>query len=566
MVHVGDEAPRSDGTGTATGGHAQAAAPLEASAIRLGPFLAPAVAALLALAVAVAWTWPLAAHLRSWQTDSVFGPVHAWATDRITRDLTSGHLARTSALGFPQVREVRYMEWPTALLALPLRPVLGPLGAFHVAALLSFPANVLCTYPLLRRWTRALPATCAAGALLFATAPYLAGLLEIFEVPNLQAWTLPLFLIAFDAALAGRGAARIGLVAVTLATCLSAPYYGLVLPILAGGVAIARVRGRDAAGRATIALALVALAMLPARLYFGDPASQSEDGWLFHPGRRIDLAPLYIQGAISPIERLFVPPPCQGWPCSRHVAVVGMAVPIALAVLALARRGRAAGRPAGLALVATGLALALGPRRAVAGRVTPIPLPMALLDLLHYPLHDAHGLYRYVILIALGLAVLATAEAGRWRWGPGLAAVLVGVQILEVALLVGPRTGCRPVPAASFWERAAGDDGAVLVLPVPPPAPAARDALAAAVLHGRPVSVCPQEVAAEEAAAYWGSILASPSAARGLRQAGVRYVAVAPGSNAKLHLGQATADLDGWGLVDLAPTGPAAPASSVADR
>src|SRR5262245_6754854 len=110
---------------------------------------------------------------------SAFGDSHVWGLDHIARMLGGqAPLApATDRAGFPTLRQAAVLGWAPAVLALPLRPLLGPLGAAQLLFLASPALAAAVAYGWLRRATDATPWVCAGAAAAWAlTAPALANL------------------------------------------------------------------------------------------------------------------------------------------------------------------------------------------------------------------------------------------------------------------------------------------------------------------------------------------------------------------------------------------------------
>lgn len=520
----------------------------------LATFLVP-------LALALALGWPLALDLGGSFHPSAFGPSHAWVGDQLWRALTDdGSLLATRRAGYPWPRQMRIIGWLPLLLALPLRPFLGPLAAFNLVALLALPLSALATWPLVRRWTGAGPWSAAAACVVFAASPFALGTLATGELPKLAIGLIPLFLWTLDRSLdaprpLGWLLATAGL---ALATAFTEPYYGLLLPLPALALLVVDAARRRRLGRPLAAGLALGLGMLPARLYFDDVLGGTVR-WLFMPAQsgpppRLLPTPHPV-ASLADLALGLTAPLHEPWD-ARHVAYLGTPLALLLLALALAARQARPGRRAALALLLAGAVLSLGPWLFLGTRNTDVPLPALAFWGLRYPLAHGGMFYRLAALGALGLALWLAVETAR---RPRLAWLLVLLQVGDAVRASGPwPLAVRPVPAAAQLRGMRGTDGAVLDLPVVGGLIAGQRGLLRALVHGRPTTALPRIATVEEiynTRALWERALGAEDAPRALRALGIRYVIAGGAADAARlgPLGPPAAVRDGISVWDLGP-------------
>ena len=255
----------------------------------------------LALLITGLLLWPLPLHLTSSHILSAFGDSHVWAFDQMVRMMTGDLPFSTSTYyaGYPRLRDARFIGWTPALMSLPFRPLLGPLGAFNLVMWASPGLAALACWRLVRRFTPVRGLTSWGPALIYAFCPYGLALLGNGNIEKGQYWCYPLYLLWLDRAILGprRGLALglVGLVAFLMT--FSDPYFGLLMPVVAVPFALLR----SGLGRlpesnqpvripprlmtvtcAGLALLLTAAAIYPARPYY-KPHEQRTTEALFRP-------------------------------------------------------------------------------------------------------------------------------------------------------------------------------------------------------------------------------------------------------------------------------------------
>ncbi|GEM_PF-1358848 len=498
---------------------------------RAGP-AAVILCLVLGLALSAALMWPLPLHLGSWHAPNSFGASHAWVAAHTYGWLIGERaLTPTAELGFPWAREGTFIGWGCSLAGVPLQPLVGALATGQILTLLSLPLSAVAAWALIRRTTTAGPWVAVPCALAYGFSPYLLGTLRMGELPKLQAWFLPVFLLAALEVLRGRRSAGAWLAGVTGVVAFTSPYYGLVLPLLAGGLAVhglARRRWREAAQ----VLAAVAAALAPAYLYFSRVPAVRE-ATLFQPAtvgsERVGLVP--SPKAVATVQELLfggATVPANPYE-AMHVVYLGLPVLVVALAIGAVRRSRGLGLA--LALVAFGVVAALGTRLVWTDTFTDTALPMAWLEWFRYPYHRGGMYFRLVVVASLGLslAMAAACSGGGRRWA-ALAWVLGAVQVGDGLRETGPwPMTTEPVPHGELMRSIAGRDGAVLHLPPQDriAQTAGQLAMLWAMLHQRPTSALPRNVTRPEMDATKANelaLLAQPDAAARLRERGYRYV------------------------------------------
>lgn len=508
------------------------------------------------MGVMVALSWPMPAHLGTWHLLTAFGDSHAWVFEWLRGELAEGRLPNETAdAGYPQIRAVRLIGLAPAALFLLLRLGVEALAAANLVQLLSLPLSALAAFALLRRWTAAEPWTAAALSAAWALSPTLLSTYGLGEISNTQAWVLPVGLWLMDRAdedLRWLPALALG----ALVGVFSSPYFGLALPLLAGGLALVRVLrpppGRVGAARwarpGAVVLA-VGLGLGPSGLYFMDHGAAGGNA-LFRPAQQATMGPKlpFPPPVARPDSLVWAREPAPRSPYEpMHASYLGL--PLLLVAAGSARRA-GQGRGAGLALLAGGAVLALGPWLAwgadyvrAGGMV--FPLPVRLLELAGYPTRKGGLYFRYAVLAELGLVLMVA--AGPLGRRPALAWLLLGLHVADGVRATGPLWP-RPaerVPDLEALAALAGEDGAVLDLPLQGPLDAAhgQGALLRALYHRRPTSALPRDVRPKETVLpglLQRAVATDPEEV--LRQAGFRYV-VLPEALAPLI------DVDGAALI-----------------
>lgn len=521
------------------------------------------------LSVVAALSWPLGLHLRTWHLLSPFGDSHVWVFDWVARTLASGEFPiETYEIGYPETRRVRLIGWVPALVSVPLRPLLGPLGAANVIQLLSLPVSSLVAAFWIRRRTGVDAWTSAALGLAFGLGPTALSTFGIQEISNTQVWIVPAFLLALEAA-DRRAAALPLLFFVSLAASFTSPYFALALPLLAGAWAVWRVGFPRAPApgapkpqreggsvpphsplrrlsrrllHPALVLAVIAAALLPARGYY-DPLATEGNLGAFRPARRAEIQdPLPFPPPVARPDALVAgtdPAPSRPGE-SHHVCYLGAVLLAALGVLALVRRPAGAGRRGaweGLGLLAGGILLSMGPFLAWGDHLVRIgdariALPVWLLEEAGYPTRLGGLYFRYAVVAEAGLVLLlGSLLAGRRR-----AALLAwGLLVLHVADGIRatgpmwPRPG-EEVPGLADLETLRGSDGAVLELPLQADTNSmlGQGGMLRAAFHGRPTTSLARDV--QNARSTLRTLVHDPPGPRALPRKlshhGFRYVVV----------------------------------------
>lgn len=518
----------------------------------------------LPLAVASALCWPLPLALDSSWTPSLFGASHAWTGEHLWQALTQGEsLHSTLRAGYPWARDACFIGWLPMLATLPLRVVLGPLACFHVGLLLALPLSSLAAWPLLRRWSSAGPWTVAAGCTAFALCPFALGTFSAGELPKLCVGLIPLFLYALDRARSPGWRWPLAAALLAVATAMTSPYFGLILPLLCLGLLSWDAWRRRRLLRPLLCGAAVAAALVPVAAYYRGlhvPTWRSLHMPAQSPGVQAHLPSPHPSASLVDLF-LGIPMELQHPWDTRHVAYLGSALLLALALLAWRQRGEhRAGRWAAWALLGSGALLAMGPCLYVTAQRTLVPLPAVVLALVRYPLVDGGMYYRLAVLGSLGLALWLVVECARRPW---LAWLLLAFQLGDGLRASGPwPLHSEPVPGAVLLEQLRGDDGAVLNLPYGGGLVPSQRALLLATHHGRPTTALPRMFLPREQLTLrnlWGKALMAADPRAALRKRGVRYVLSEHASHpdtpwVDTALGEPTMEEDGLRVWDMGPT------------
>ena len=474
--------------------------------------MAPGALFLSLLTVVLALHWPLPLHLRSQHVLGAFHAGHVWCFDHIARMVTLQEpwALSTGRIGFPLQGDTRFIAWAPALLAVPLRPLLGPLGAYNAVLLLAPAFSGLAAWALFRRLARVESWVAAGAAAAFALCPYALGSLANGQVAKFNLWILPVYLLAFHAVThhPRRLAAWLGLASATLIACFTSPSTALFIPLAAGLWSLGRVVGA-AAGRVRALLLVMAIlgvtavSMLPSWAYY--MGATVEAAAPFEPGPNIEVGTLPVPSPMAQPDDTFLGSARREFnpELSNHVTFLTFPL-LALAMVSLFVRFR--GRALAWGAVLLGVLVAHGPRLAmgdawvrVGGHT--LALPARLLDLAGYPLQDGGMYYRAIALASLGLAGLLAGLCGRIRrpWGAllawciGFGAVADGIR---VTLPLWPRQ-TQEIPGREVLDAMAADEslGAVLDLPLQTSNYGNETHLLAAVFHGRATTAIPTATA-----------------------------------------------------------------------
>lgn len=457
--------------------------------------------------ITAALHWPLPLHVRTHHILGTFHGSHVWCFDHMARMLTGAEPlgVTTRRFAFPLGAETRLIGWGPGLLALPLQPLLGPLGAYNTVVLLSPALAGLAALALLRRTFHVHPRIAAGAAMAYALCPFALGSLVNGQVAKFNHWVLPLFLLAFHGVLTRPQRVRTwGLLALaTVASSFTSPSLTLFVPPAAGLWALGHVARRKPGFRRILvaggALALTAASLLPAWSYYGGETDPETSG--FEPGANVQSHVLAEPAPVALGDDLLLGHGRrEGNPAlSNHVTFLTFPL---LAIFAVALAVRFPGRWLAVTTAVLGLVLALGPRLAWGGDYVVwegrfLYLPAALLDRLGYPLREGGMYYRAAALASLGLTVLLAGVCSRLplrygavlAWVLGLASVADGVRATHT---LWPRP-LAPVAGRTALEAMAADPvpGAVLSLPLRTSRYGNEQHLLAAALHGRPTTALP---------------------------------------------------------------------------
>ncbi len=506
-----------------------------------------------AVGVALHGAWLL--DLRGTHPVSAFGASHVWGLDHLARQWVEGRVFEpdTDRLGFPRGGSAPTLGWAPALLALPFRPLLGPLGAYAVALFGSLALAGAAS----QRWLRQLgasPWAACAGAVVFATSPGVLNNLALGNIDKLSLWVYPAWLALSGAVLGQRRGwlllPLVGLVA--FLAPMSEPYLGLFLPLACGpllllsALRLPRERWPVAALRSALVLGLTALSMLPARAYYAQYRSGSVGAAVFRPAavRTADGGDGWTRPWAGLDDLLRTPNAVPEDPERAfhvfYLGAVGLLAGVLLACLPGVRR-----RLEGGLLLVLALLLVLGPYTVLPpawGLSGPQQylMPVHLLELAGYPTASGGQYYRALPLVALGYSALLAMGLSARR--PRIA-LPVGVLVVVLAMVDSVRATpeawprplrevpCRPVLAAIASLEG---PGAVLNLNMRASQSSNGEALMLATLHGRPVNTLPLQTMGTGVDAAYGflsplaQVKDTAAAIAWLRNQGFRVLLDAP--------------------------------------
>ena len=220
---------------------------------RAGRFLSGALVLLSFVCVALVQTWPLPLHLTTRFTASPAGDtaVYVWNTWVFGYELLERHRSPFTtesilALGGPADLSLHNYTVFADLLAIPLQPLFGIVGAFNVIFLLNFALAGLGMFLLARHVLAATPRAAVIAwlaALLFACSPFIVARGN-GHVSLAAAAPIPFFVLYVDRMLTRwrlRDAALAGVAVAWAAYC--DPYYAIYCAML--GTALLVARGSD---------------------------------------------------------------------------------------------------------------------------------------------------------------------------------------------------------------------------------------------------------------------------------------------------------------------------------
>lgn len=500
--------------------------------------LAGVVAAAVALGLISSLLWPMPGQPTEHMVAGFFHGGHVWCFAHMADMLAGTADWQTDQIGWPYPVQLRFIGWAPAVMVAPLQALLGPIGAYNVALLLSFPLAAAAGTWLIRL-TGARPASAAAGGLVFAFSPVVLGFLAAGQTAKIQHWTLAVALVALVSAV--RRWRWLPLVPATgLLVGFSSPTFAMFLPLV-GGLWVAWAvwshrRWLMPTLRAGLALGLLAGALLWLRPHY-DYSPGKRQRYAFAPstappGTHADLLPMVarldaavlgsdVELSASGAGNQSVQVAYMGWP----VLAAGGALSVV----------RFAGRGLGWGTLLTGAVLSLGPRLADSDGFIQradgqeLLLPALLLSELGYPIARSGMYYRFLVLAGLGGGLLIAAGSGRRWWLAWiLAAGVIGDGLRETSEL-WPRPSA-PVPGRAVLEEMARDwsPGAVLAFPLKVSDHGGGEQILLATLHERPTNGLPRDMQRQQptldALDWMAEAAASEDGAAVLAEKGVRYV------------------------------------------
>ncbi len=425
---------------------------------------------------------------------------HIWCLRQMARALVGLEpwSPVTHDVGWPAGADARFIAWGAALIAAPLQPLLGPVGAYN-AALLGGPVlSVLCCGWLLRALGASRPVA-AAAALIAVVSPWLLGSVAGGQVAKVQLWVFALWGLAALGLLRGGRRPVLRLAAVVCAAALvgfTAPSLALFLPLvlLALLPVLGRVHGGWRAGllRWGLLVAMTGLVLGGCLLVYALPGA-SDVPEAFSPAGRASAAAM-MSKTLGSLLLPFMPRRLPEGPLMEvpHLANLPWVAMLAggLGLWLRPRGWRAAGL---LLLLAAAAVLGFWPGGGEgAGGATPVGRWLLSLGV------PALAFYRASFLAVAALAALLALGASQRPWGAlvawGLALGVVGETLLTHQWMLPLDTA--PLPGRATLEGIAADPdpGALLLLPVDASGLGGQRAVALAAVHGRPSNGVPRRL------------------------------------------------------------------------
>jgi hypothetical protein len=404
---------------------------------------------LLYAALAALMTWPLALNMgvavQGVGYDSWQNMWNMWWLKRALLGLHNPYV--TDALYYPYGASLylHTLNPINFILSLPVHALFGLVVAYNFVIIGSLCASGYTAYLLAHDVTRDRPAALVGGAV-FACSGYLLAQVMGGHTHMVAAEWLPLAALALRRLTASPGVRRALLAGALLAVNVLCDWQYFLFIMLwavcyALAVAWARRSLRAAlpiAAAAAVAVALVLPLLVPtARLALQTPSATTEGGAAFRTDHSVDLAGFLIPSQLHP---LWGPAATRAQWFKSHMEIQNktayLGVPaLALGLLALRRRS---GRwwMLGAALFAL---LAMGPQLQLAGLITRVPLPAAIIYALPFANISRYPV-RFVVIAMLALAVaaaigvrqlLARLDATR----PGRASALLAAALVALVAL-----------------------------------------------------------------------------------------------------------------------------------
>ncbi|MEA2748069.1 MAG: hypothetical protein QOI41_2212 [Myxococcales bacterium] len=438
------------------------------------------------LAVALVFTWPLAANLATaLPGDGADAPIFLWDEWWFRYALTHhASVFSTGHLFVPTGAQLAFHTFTplNGLLSVPLAPLVGPVRAHNLLVLWSWATAGWGTYALAARFARSKAARLFAG-FVFAFCPYrFAHLLGHVNLTSTQ-W-IPLFALALLAALEARTPRRAGAFGALAGALLAANVYTEMTYVLFSGIVGAALVVHALVRRPRLAIivsGLVACAVTVVMLSLPFLLAASATGTMASLATPTSThadafsANLYAYALPSPMHPLF------GATTRRLCAMPEGALAETtvfpgyatwlFALVAFSRlRGARDPLAPWLALVVLFLALSLGPLLHAGTEMTSWWMPYRLVDDVPF-LRNARAPSRFSVVAILGLAMAATAgleAVTTWCRRARYRAVVVGTAFLVAAadFLAIPFPMHELPPSQALASLATAPDGALLSIPI----------------------------------------------------------------------------------------------------
>jgi len=438
--------------------------------------------------------WPLPGMLRTATVEGTFHDSHAWCFWYMS-ELRAGRAGWvTEAIGWPEPAGLRFIAWGPAMLVAPFQGILGGLGAYNAALLLTGGLNTVGGF-LLARTLGARDGAAVAGGLVLAACPFALDTLANGQIAKMQLWVLAVYLVSVRLSMRW----WIVLPVVPLAALLVAvtsPSLAMFLPA-ALAILLPLVVAEERTWRSGLiglaAAGLSARALLWIRGHY-EPVGGLQAVSAFAPANVETGNHAALLEGVARLDTVLLGGSTAGLHAD-HVIYLGIPALLLAVVLGVRRQPVAL---AGLVLVLLGGLLALGPRLAdssgfISQGGQDLLMPAYLLEVWGYPIARSGMYHRFLVLSGFGLCLLVA--GGRRRH----VAVAMACAVLLIGDGLRQRSERWPRPVAEVPGlralAAIRDDpgaGAVVVFPLRVDDRGGGTQIMLSLLHGRQTSGLPR--------------------------------------------------------------------------